>query len=109
MSRIAADLKSKLKDIFGGQIIFNKEFDKLSRNIKNINKNLINWCIDVKKQKIIPQPAKDEVVFIKKIGSSNRCIIIKVVNGEFKEIHLGDHKYYDQLRLRLGLKKSSVN
>lgn len=106
----AEELKLKLKEIFGNQIFFNKEFDKYAQTIKNIDINLIEWCNRLKENKIIPSKAPnllDSLVFIKKIGSSNRCIVIKLVNGEFKEIHLGDHDYYDKLRKTLGLKKDS--
>lgn len=48
------------------------------------------------------------MVFIKKIGSSNRCIVIKIKNREFKEIHLGNHAYYDKLRKILGLKEDNT-
>lgn len=105
----ADELKLELKKIFGNQIIFNKEFDDISKNIKNIDSNLIEWCKLVKDDKIkrIPSNLTDNVVFINKIGSTNRCIIIKMKNGEFIEIHLGNHKYYDYLRKKLGLKKDN--
>lgn len=105
----ADELKLELKKIFGNQIIFNKEFDSLALNIKNIDSNLIEWCKQIVLKKIVPIPTSktDSIVFIKKIGSSNRCIIIKIKNGEFKEIHLGNHEYYDSLRKNLGLKKDN--
>src|SRR3989344_995719 len=107
---MSAELKDKLKDIFGEQITFNAAFEDYVKVIKNIDHNLIEWCISLKEGKIVPaRPTKlpDHLVFIKKFGSANRCLIIKVVNGEFKEIHLADHKYYDELRKKLGLKESS--
>lgn len=106
----AEELKLKLKEILGEQITFNKEFDKYTDTIKNIEQNLIEWCNNLKASKIkpvYPSKLKDGVIFIKKIGSSNRCIIIKIKNDEFKEVHLGDHEYYDTLRKQLGLKKDS--
>lgn len=106
----AEAIKQKLKNIFGEQIEFNKEFDSYAEAIKNINESLIPWCMLLKEGKIrpiIPPKLKDSVIFIKKIGSSNRCIVIKIMNNEFKEIHLADHSYYDKLRKFLGLKKSS--
>lgn len=106
----AEELKHKLKQIFGEQIVFNKDFDKYANTIKNIDLNLIEWCESVKSGEIKYLPVKkiDGIVFIKKIGSSNRCVIIKIINDEFKEVHLADHIYYDRLRKVLGLKKSSV-
>lgn len=104
----AEELKLKLKEIFGDQVIFNKEFDDYAGTIKNIDNNLIDWCNKLKAGEIRavrPPNFTDNMVFIKKIGSSNRCIIIKIKNREFKEIHLGDHDYYDRLRKILGLKK----
>ena len=53
----------------------------------------------------MPKPIKnqDMIVFIKKIGSSNRCIILKQKSGIFTECHLSDHKYYNFLRKQIGL------
>ena len=103
------ELKLELKKLFGEQITFNKEFDHYAQDIKNININLLNWCKQVKENeiKIISIRKSDQLVFIKKIGSSNRCIIIKIKNEKFTEIHLGNHQYYDILTKKLGLKKSS--
>lgn len=106
----AEELKLKLREILGEQIEFNKEFDKYAETIKNIDDNLMNWCKFVKEGKLRANraPRREEVmVFIKKIGSSNRCIVLKIKNGEFKEVHLGDHAYYDKLRKELGLKSDS--
>ena len=103
------ELKSKIIEIFGSQILFNKEFDELAISI-NSPEDLFSWCILIKERKIPSiSNAKlgEKIVFIKKIGSSNRCIIIKIRNGEFKEVHLGDHRYYNYLTSALGLKKSS--
>ena len=106
----AEELKYQLIEIFGNQVTFNKEFDKYAETIKNVDENLIVWCNLLKEGKINPQrprKLKDNLVFIKKIGSSNRCIVIKIKNEEFKEIHLADHEYYDRLRKKLGLKINS--
>lgn len=106
----AEELKTKLREIFGSQIIFNKEFDKYAGMIKNIDENLISWCQQLLKNEIIPKyppKFKDSLIFIKKMGSANRCIVIKIKNGEFTEVHLGDHDYYDRLRKILGLKENS--
>ncbi len=105
----AEELKRKLRAIFGQQIEFNANFDSYASIIKNIDSNLLEWCLMVKQGKIRYAPARkiNGIIFIKKIGSSNRCIVIKIVNGEFKEIHLGDHNYYDKLRKVLGLKKDN--
>ena len=103
-------LKHKLKEIFGSQITFNKEFNMYSSTIKNIENYLIPWCYDLKQGKVFPTPAsrlKEGIVFIKKIGGSNRCVVVRIINGEFTQIHLGDHRYYDDLTKKLGLKKSS--
>ncbi len=103
------ELKLELRKIFG-EVEFNKDFDKYAVTIKNLDVNLIPWCIKVKNEEILAIPAKrpkDVIIFIKKIGSSNRCIIIKIVNDEFKEVHLGDHRYYDKLRDKLGIKMGS--
>ena len=104
-------LKFELNILFGKQIVFNKEFDNYAQTIKNLDENLLEWCKRVKNQELppaYPKKAKESVVFIKKIGSSNRCIVIKIKNGIFSEIHLGDHNYYDKLRKRLGLKEDSI-
>ena len=100
------ELKHSLREIFVDQIIFNNQFDYHAELIKNVEDSLISWCNQVKERKIQPiskSVLKDKIVFIKKIGSSTRCIIIKIVNDEFKEIHLGDHKYYNELTKKLGI------
>lgn len=107
----AEELKQKIRAIFGSQIFFNKDFDDLAESIKNIDSNLIDWCLLLKSGKIQPLRSPKmpgNLVFIKRIGSSNRCLVIKMINGEFKEFHLGDHHYYDLMRMRLGLKESSL-
>jgi len=107
----AEELKQKLKKIFGDQIAFNREFNKYAGEIKNVDTNFLEWCRLVKKDKIQAYPTpklRGNIIFIKKIGSLSRCIIIKIINGEIKEVHLGDHKYYDYLRVKLGLKGDSV-
>ena len=106
----AEELKHELRKLFGEQITFNKEFDHYSQQIKNIDQNLIDWCKLLKEdalRSLRPPKLLGFRVFIKKIGSANRCIVIKIVNGEFKEIHLADHDYYNKKMQELGLKKSS--
>lgn len=105
------ELKQQLKGLFGEQIVFNKEFDIYAATIKNLDVNLIDWCKRVRDEDIKAQPSpkvRKILIFIKKIGSSNRCIVLKIKNGIFTEIHLGDHDYYDRLRKILGLKKDSI-
>src|SRR3989338_5490092 len=105
------EFKRNLQNIFGEQIRFSVDFDSYTEEIKNIDDDFIGWCLQLKEKKIDPIPAKrkyrDHLVFVKKIGSSNRCIVIKIKNGEFKEVHLGDHDYYNQVMKELGLKKRS--
>ncbi|MDP7141200.1 MAG: hypothetical protein QGH19_03295 [Candidatus Woesearchaeota archaeon] len=106
----AEELRLKIKQIFGEQIEFNKDFDRHSLNLGNQVDNLLEWCNIINEGKVKPIPApkfKEGITFIKKIGSTNRCIVIKLRNKEFKEIHLGDHTYYDRLRKVLGLKKDN--
>lgn len=106
----AEELKHKLKELFGEQVMFNKDFDNYANTIKNLDVNLIEWCQAVKEGELVPIRAKKDkktLIFIKKIGSSNRCLILKILNDNFKEIHLGDHKYYNELTKKLGIKKSS--
>lgn len=106
----AEGLKEKIKEIFGAQVVFNKAFDDYAKIIKNLDPTLVEWCFSLKAGKIIPaRPPKlpGHLVFVRKMGSSNRCLVIKVVNGEFKEVHLANHKYYDALRKKLGLKEDS--
>lgn len=105
------ELKQQLKELFGEQIVFNKEFEMYATTIKNLDVNLIDWCKRVRDEDIKAQPSpkiRKILIFIKKIGSSNRCIVLKIKNGIFTEIHLGDHDYYDRLRKILGLKKDSI-
>src|SRR3989344_6775099 len=96
----AEELKHKIQDIFGKQVLFNSEFDYYAEAIKNIEDNLLLWCRLIKERKIKPISKSilgSKVVFIKKMGSSNRCIIIKLRNDGVQEVHLGNHDYYNQL------------
>ena len=104
----AEQLKHRIKQILGKQISFNKEFNKYALQLENQENNLLDWCKKIKNNKVYPIPSsvfRDSVIFIKKIGSSNRCVVIKIRNNEFAELHLGNHSYYDKLRKVLGLKK----
>ncbi len=107
----AEELKHKLKILFGEQVRFSIDFDSYAEELKNVEEDFITWCAAVKEKKLDPIPAKRKyrvhLVFVKKIGSSNRCIVIKIKGGEFIEVHLGDHDYYNQIMKELGLKKSS--
>ncbi len=81
----AEELKHKIKAIFGEQINFNKEFDLLAEEIKNIDSSLLSWCEQVRDKKILPVTGSvlgDKIAFIKKIGSSNRCIILNGQNNQ---------------------------
>ena len=40
-------LKLKLKELFGEQIVFNKDFDSYAASIKNLNENFLPWCESV--------------------------------------------------------------
>ncbi len=105
----AEELKRRIKEILGEQVLFNKEFDELADIIKN-PEDLLSWCILIKEGKIHPvfnSKLGDKIVFIKKLGSENRCIILKIKNNEFIEAHLGDHRYYNYLNSALRIKRSS--
>jgi hypothetical protein len=100
------ELKIKLMKILGKNIKFNKEFKRYAEQLNNYEKILISWCLDISKKKVIPIISKNNknlIIFIKKIGSSNRCVVLKQKSGIFTECHLGDHKYYDYLRKQIGL------
>ena len=106
----AEELKHKIKKILGEDLTFNKDFESYAGLIKNLEPNLLEWCYRLKNKEVKFEPSPstpDCILFIKKLGSSNRCIVVKIVNGEFKEFHLSDHKYYDSLRKKFGIKKDS--
>ena len=106
----AEELKLQLREIFGKQVIFNKEFDWYAESLKEkMLQDFISWCKQIRDDELPPLRSRkrDILVFVKRIGSTNRCIVLKIVNDEFKEIHLSDHHYYDTLMKNLGLKKSS--
>lgn len=106
----AEELKLKLKELLGDQIEFNRDFDRYVNELGNQSQNLLEWCKILAQGGIRPIPSpklKDSILFIKKIGSTNRCIVINLMNMEFKEVHLGDHAYYDKLRKILGIKKDN--
>jgi len=107
----AEEIKKQLQEIFGKQLIFNKDFDIYAKELKeNMQENLVEWCRQLKDREIRPlqsKTKKEVFVFVKRIGSTNRCIVLKIVNDDFKEIHLADHDYYNHIMKNLGLKKSS--
>ena len=76
------EFKRNLQNIFGEQIRFSVDFDVYAEEIKNIDDDFMGWCIQLKEKKIDPIPAKrkykDHLVFVKRMGSSNRCIVIKI-------------------------------
>ena len=105
----AEELKIEIKKILGEQVSFNREFDFFAENIKN-NETLFEWCSLIREKKVKPisnSVLGNQIVFLKRIGGSTRCIIIKIINGEVKEVHLADHDYYNKKMKELGLKKSS--
>ena len=107
----AEEIKKQLHEIFGKQLIFNKDFDIYAKELKeNMQESLVEWCRQLKDEEIHPlqsEKKKEVIVFVKRIGSTNRCIVLKIVNDEFKEVHLADHDYYNKIMKNLGLKKSS--
>ena len=107
----AEEIKQQLREIFGQHVMFNKEFDSYTDRLKEtMQEDFIAWCKQVKEREIQPiqsETKKDVLIFVKRIGSTNRCIVLKLVNGEFKEVHIADHDYYNKLMTHLGLKKSS--
>ena len=42
------ELKSELKNIFGNDIIFNKDFDYHATLVKNIDSNFLEWCNNIR-------------------------------------------------------------
>ncbi|MFW5866095.1 MAG: hypothetical protein ACOCU6_03300 [Nanoarchaeota archaeon] len=101
----ARELKHEIRNLLG-EVSFNKEFDKHTRQLQGQSMNLIKWCYQLREGMVLARPSRnnrDVILFIKKIGSSNRCIVIKKRNGVFTECYLGDHKYYDYPRKQLGL------
>lgn len=106
----AEELRKQLREVFGAQITFNKNFDLYAMELKErMQDEFLTWCKAIKENEIAPlRSRKNKVlVFVRKIGSTNRCIVIKIVNDNFKEVHLADHDYYNSIMQNLGLKKSS--
>ncbi|MBT3463952.1 hypothetical protein HOD20_03590 [archaeon] len=109
----AEKTKQKLIEIFGDQIKFNKEFDKIFENLKkNMQSEFILWCTRCYENKELGSvPPKKEFrhlyVFFRKIGSGIRVVLIKEQNSHFISLILNNHKAYDDERIKLGYKKSS--
>ncbi len=106
-------IKERIIEIFGTQIRFNKDFEKHINELKDgMTVEFLEWCRRCKENKELGSvPPKKEFkhlyVFFRKIGSNIRTVLIKEQNGSFIEIILEDHKEYDNVRLKLGYKKSS--
>jgi hypothetical protein len=79
--------KHKIKNILGN-VNFNDDFKKHYLKLKKQENNLLEWCEEVKDKKIMPKPIKNQniIVFIKKIGSSNRCVILKQKEGNLLNV-----------------------
>lgn len=109
----ASELRTKLVAMFGNQITFNKDFDFYAEKLKeDMQTDLLEWCTRCKEDLLrgyTPENKKMKhfYVFFNKIGSDIRSILIKIKNQDFIEIHLGDHRYYDDKRTEMGLKKGS--
>ena len=107
------EARQKLVEIFGEQIVFNKEFDDYILKLKpGMVNDFIEWCKRCKENKELGSvPTKKELknlyVFFRKIASDVRAVLIKEQNKEFIEIILDGHKAYDDKRVELGYKKSS--
>ncbi|MFH0978586.1 MAG: hypothetical protein V1837_04760 [Candidatus Woesearchaeota archaeon] len=107
------EAKQKLHEMLGPQLQINPEFDKHFQDLKeNMQTELIQWCQDCKDKKSkgsVPtnKKYKDIFVFFRKIGDNVRAVLTKKQNAEFMELHLQNHKAYDEIRLKLGYKKSS--
>jgi len=105
--------RQKLLDLFGKQLIFSKEFDKYFSSLKEtMQDSFIAWCTDCKEGRAkgsvpINKDYKDKFVFFRKIAGDIRAVLIKKQNAEFIEVHLVEHKEYDDIRKMLGYKQSS--
>ncbi len=107
------EVRQKLLETFGKQIMFNKDFDSYVTRLKGgMLNDFIEWCRRCKENKELGSvPQKKEFkhlyVFFRKIASDVRVTLIKEQNKDFTEIRLEGHKDYDDTRLKLGYKKSS--
>ena len=93
------EFKEFVQSIFGEEIIMNNEFEEQFDKLKDSQvESFVEWCENVSDGGTGLNKAytKDYVCFIKKFGSINRSIIVKIKNGEYIEFHLGDHKYYEK-------------
>lgn len=106
-------IKEEIIEIFGTQIRFNKDFEKHIDELKDgMITDFLEWCKRCKENKEFGSvPPRKEFkhfyVFFRKIGSSIRTVLIKEQNKYFIDIIIEDHKGYDDVRLKLGYKKSS--
>src|SRR3989344_6199128 len=107
------EARLRLKEIFGLQIGFNKDFDKHIELLKeSMALDFLDWCKGAKDNKELGSvPRKKEFkhlyVFFRKIASDVRAVLIKEQSSNFFLVILSDHKQYDDERTRLGYKRSS--
>jgi hypothetical protein len=106
-------MKTKICMIFdNNNLIFNKEFDNYFNSLKtDMEHKLIQWYKEIKSGNIphIPIATKkyrEYILFINKIADK-RAMVIRIKNSDYIEVHLSDHKYYDEQRKRFGIKKGS--
>ena len=82
------------------------------QSLISMQQDLLQWCVDAKEgtaKGSVPakRQSKNLFVFFRRIGDDVRAILIKRQNAEFIEVHLCLHRQYDDIRVKLGYKKSS--
>jgi len=84
--------------------------DKINRWIEEVILRRIQPITIGSNQKYKKWPVNQLLIFRYPftIGNSEyRILLVKVKNAIYIEFHLGDHKYYDDVRKELGVKKGN--
>ncbi|MFT4303582.1 MAG: hypothetical protein ACMXYG_03385 [Candidatus Woesearchaeota archaeon] len=98
------EIKEFIKENLG-DITFEKHFDATFKSLLESDiEDMKQFILSCKNKQARPAvTSTGELAFIKRLGSSKRAIILKIKSGDFKEIFLGEHKYYDYYRKKIGL------
>ena len=88
------------------QVLSERKMQQIYSWIKQIIENRIRPLITNKNASYKEVPLNQILTFRKEISINNnehRIMLLKIKNLNYIELHLGTHKYYDQLRRSLGL------
>ncbi len=119
------EFKRKVEELFSQDYkveFLGQDFDQIVNSLTESKvEKIYSWISEVLRRKAQPIMVGSEKSYkewtIKELlifrypfnlgGKEYRILLVKVKNSIYIEFHLGDHKYYDDVRKELELKKNS--